>query len=87
STYKGQSGILMHVHSAGLLENWGFGDFQFLKSSPDEPQQPIETSQLVGWAFGILGDARLVFAGLPVSIAVGFFAWQRLPQVLKQQNR
>jgi hypothetical protein len=34
----------MDVHSVGFLENWGFGDFQFLKSNPNE--QPIETSQL-----------------------------------------
>ncbi|MGK5067591.1 hypothetical protein, partial [Janthinobacterium sp. RT4P48] len=40
------SGILMDVHSVGFLENWGFGDFQCLKSNPNEPQQPIETSQL-----------------------------------------
>jgi hypothetical protein len=36
----------MDVHSVGHFENWGFGDFQFLKSNPNEPQQPIETSQL-----------------------------------------
>ena len=36
----------MDVHSVGFLENWGFGDFQCLKSNPNEPQQPIETSQL-----------------------------------------
>ncbi|WP_220810039.1 hypothetical protein, partial [Noviherbaspirillum aridicola] len=41
-----QSGILMDVHSVGFFENWGFGDFQFLKSNPNEPEQPIETSQL-----------------------------------------
>lgn len=34
----------MDVHSVGFLENWGFGDFQFLKSNPNE--QPIETSHL-----------------------------------------
>jgi len=34
----------MDVHSVGFLENWGFGDFQFLNSNPNE--QPIETSQL-----------------------------------------
>ncbi|WP_220810552.1 hypothetical protein, partial [Noviherbaspirillum aridicola] len=43
---KRQSGILMDVHSVGFFENWGFGDFQFLKSNPNEPEQPIETSQL-----------------------------------------
>ncbi|MYM91472.1 FAD-dependent oxidoreductase, partial [Rugamonas sp. FT82W] len=43
-TDEGQSGILMDVHSVGFLENWGFGDFQFLKSNPNE--QPIETSHL-----------------------------------------
>lgn len=43
STDEGQSGILMDVHSVGFVENWGFGDFQFLKSNPNE--QPIETSQ------------------------------------------
>ncbi|PMQ15701.1 hypothetical protein JaAD80_14740 [Janthinobacterium sp. AD80] len=37
----------MDVHSVGFLENWGFGDFQCLKSNPNEPQQPIETSHLV----------------------------------------
>ncbi|WP_238482269.1 hypothetical protein [Noviherbaspirillum aridicola] len=36
----------MDVHSVGFFENWGFGDFQFLKSNPNEPEQPIETSQL-----------------------------------------
>jgi hypothetical protein len=36
----------MDVHSVGFLENWRFGDFQFLKSNPNEPEQPIETSQL-----------------------------------------
>jgi hypothetical protein len=36
----------MDVHSVGFLENWGFGDFQFLKSNPNEPEQPIETSHL-----------------------------------------
>ena len=36
----------MDVHSVGFLENWGFGDFQCLKSNPNEPQQPIETSHL-----------------------------------------
>jgi hypothetical protein len=36
----------MDVHSVGFLENWGFGDFQFLNSNPNE--QPIETSQLAG---------------------------------------
>jgi hypothetical protein len=36
----------MDVHSVGHFENWGFGDFQFLKSNPNEPEQPIETSQL-----------------------------------------
>lgn len=46
STDEGQSGILMDVHSVGFLENWGVGDFQFLKSNPNEPEQPIETSQL-----------------------------------------
>ncbi|WP_256387601.1 hypothetical protein [Bordetella pertussis] len=31
--------------------NWGGGDFQFLKSGSDEPCiQPIESSQLAGWA-------------------------------------
>ncbi|WP_220810448.1 hypothetical protein, partial [Noviherbaspirillum aridicola] len=43
---KRQSGILMDVHSVGFFENWGFGDFQFLKSNPNEPEQPIETSHL-----------------------------------------
>jgi hypothetical protein len=36
----------MDVHSVGFLENWGFGDFQFLKFNPNEPEQPIETSHL-----------------------------------------
>lgn len=35
STDQGQSGILMDVHSVGFLENWGGGDFQFLKSNPN----------------------------------------------------
>ncbi|XHL34090.1 FUSC family membrane protein [Bordetella pertussis] len=39
--------MLMGVHPAGLLENWGVGDFQFLKSGSDEPCiQPIESSHL-----------------------------------------
>ncbi|AMP72125.1 hypothetical protein UW163_22060 (plasmid) [Ralstonia solanacearum] len=29
STGKGESGILMRVHPAGLLKVWVFGDFQF----------------------------------------------------------
>lgn len=46
STDEGPSGILVDVHSVGFCENWGFGDFQFLKSNPNEPEQPIETSHL-----------------------------------------
>jgi YD repeat-containing protein len=46
----------MDVHSVGFLENWGFGDFQFLKSNPNEPQQPIETSHLgTGGEAGLIG--------------------------------
>lgn len=40
---------------------------------------------LVGWAFDFLGDPRLIFAGLPVSIAVGVVMWKRLPKILDQQ--
>jgi hypothetical protein len=37
----------MAVHPAGLLGDWGFGDFQSLRTSPDEHRiQPIEASQL-----------------------------------------
>ena len=36
STDEGQSVIVMDVHSVGFLENWGFGDFQFLNSNPNE---------------------------------------------------
>lgn len=35
TTSEGKSGMLMGVHPAGLLEGWGFGDFQSLRSSPD----------------------------------------------------
>jgi len=42
-------------------------------------------SGFIGWAFGLLGDPRLIFAGLPVSIVVGVFAWKRLPKALEHQ--
>ncbi|WP_220810523.1 hypothetical protein, partial [Noviherbaspirillum aridicola] len=51
-----QSGILMDVHSVGFFENWGFGDFQFLKSNPNEPEQPIETSHLVRLPYNKYGS-------------------------------
>ncbi|KAF7962814.1 hypothetical protein AWV80_17280 [Cupriavidus sp. UYMU48A] len=47
STGKGESGILMGVHPAEILEVWVFGDFQFSRLSSDEPRiQRIEASQL-----------------------------------------
>ena len=37
--------MLMGVHPVGFLEDWVFGDFQSLKSNPDEHRiQPIEAS-------------------------------------------
>jgi len=50
----------MDVHSVGFRENLGGGDLQFLKSNPNEPQQPIETSQ-----DQVLGDINRWLAGLP----------------------
>ncbi|KWF38129.1 hypothetical protein WT56_05475 [Burkholderia pseudomultivorans] len=48
STRESESGVLMGVHPAELLEGWVFGDFQSPRLSPDEPSiQPIEASQLV----------------------------------------
>ena len=50
----------MDVHSVGFLENWGFGDFQCLKSNPNEPQQPIETSHLGGLRLRIMEPSQRV---------------------------
>ena len=42
STCVGEWGMLVSVHPAGILENWGFGDFQSLRTSPGgHPIQPI----------------------------------------------
>ena len=66
----------MDVHSVGFLENWGFGDFQCLKSNPNEPQQPIETSHLepyplrtVAAAMQAYRDENGEFAPVPAGIA------------------
>jgi len=46
----GQSGMLVGVHSADVLEAWVFGDFHSSRLSPGEPQvQRIEASHLP-WA-------------------------------------
>lgn len=40
---------------------------------------------LLGWVFGLLGDPRLLFAALPVSIVVAAWVWKRTPQIFDQQ--
>lgn len=40
---------------------------------------------LVGWAFDLLGDSRLIFVGLLVAIVAGMFVWLRLLQILDEQ--
>ena len=40
---------------------------------------------LVGGVFGLLGDPRLIFSGLPVALVVGVFVWRRSPQIMEQQ--
>jgi hypothetical protein len=47
STGVRESGMLVGVHPAVFLKDWGFGDFQSLRTSPGgHPVQPIEASQL-----------------------------------------
>ena len=48
STRVRESGMLVGVHPAVFLKDWGFGDFQSLRTNPGgHPIQPIEASHLV----------------------------------------